>query len=328
MPKPSSHSSPRPSSPSRGSRLLVLAVATVASVGAAEVALRVFSPEIAKLRQLVEITGDERGFAPRPSAQIVFDGVFEPLTRPITWQTNSAGFRADREVGPPDDRFRIATYGDSETFGWSVALEDTFQRRMEAIDPRVEVLNFGVPGYQVINVRKQMEGTLPRFQPDLAIYLVNKNDFNEPPQLTPWSRSHLLLHVHFLWHFTIGKKIRLATREGADRLEMFADEVDAMTRMLEARDTPFLLAFLRWKNRLVVRDYEPREPTRRFRREYVNVKAVVDNEPKEDIHYAASAHGKMAELFCRTISGEDGACIPPGWEREGGLYAHRAATAR
>src|SRR5262249_19686757 len=155
------------------------------------------------------------------------------------------------------ERFRIATYGDSETFGWSVALEETFQRRMEAIDPRVEVLNFGVPGYAVINIRGQLERTVAEFQPDLVLYLVNKNDFNEPPQLTRLSESSVLMHIHFLWHFTVGKKIRLAIRDEADHLEMFADEIDRMTRDLEARDTPFLLAFLKWRNRDVVRDYVP-----------------------------------------------------------------------
>lgn len=303
--------------PSRRSRLVILVAATVFSLGFAEVALRILSPDIAKLRLLVEPTGDERGFAPRPSTRFDFDGVFEPLTRPIVWQTNAAGFRDDHEVGPPGERFRVATYGDSETFGWSVALEDTFQRRMETIDPRVEVLNLGVPGYQVVNVRTQLERTLPPFQPDLAIYLVNKNDFNDAPQVTLVSHSHVLLHLHFLWHFTIAKKIRLATRDEPDRLEMFADEIDVMTRALEARDTPFLLAFLKWKNRAVVRDYVPRGSPKRFRRDYVDVRAVIDHEPKEDIHYAASAHRKMAILFCQVISGAaDGSCIPPGWRRE------------
>jgi hypothetical protein len=296
---------------------LVLIAATIASLASLEVGLRIFSPQLAKLRQLVEVTGDERGYAPKPSTRIDFDGVFETLSHPIVWQTNAEGFRDDHDVGAPGERFRVATYGDSETFGWSVALDDTFQRRMEAIDPRVEVLNFGVPGYQVINIRKQLERTLPVFQPDLAIYLVNKNDFNEPPQLTPLSNSHLLLHLHFLWHFTIGKQIRLATRDGEDRLQMFADEVDVMTHALEARDTPFLLAFLRWKNRLVVHDYAPRGGAKRFRRQNVNVHAIVDDQPKEDIHYAAAAHRKMAVLFCQVISGvAEGSCIPPGWSRE------------
>lgn len=298
------------------SRLGVLIGATLLSLGLAELALRSFSPRLARLRELVEVTSDERGFAPKPSARIDFEGVFEPLAHPVVWQTNSAGFRNDGDVGPPGERFRIATYGDSETFGWSVELEDTFQRRMQAIDPRAEVLNFGVPGYQVTNVRKQLERTLPVFEPDLVLYLVNKNDFNDPPRLTPLSQSHLLLHLHFLWHFSVGKQMRLATRDNPQRLQMFGDEVERMTRLLEDRDTPFVLAFLRWRNRLAVRDHVPRGSPKRFRRQLVDLKTAIAGEPKADIHYTASAHRKLAALFCRTISGATGSCVPPGWHRE------------
>jgi hypothetical protein len=308
--------------PRRRSHFAVLIAATLLALGLAEVGLRIFSPQLAQLRKLVELTDDERGFAPKPSTRVDFGGVFEPLARPIVWQTNAAGFRDDHEVGPPGERFRIATYGDSETFGWSVALEETFQRRMEAIDPRVEVLNFGVPGYQVINVRKQLERTVPPFQPDLAIYLVHKNDFNEPPQLTRLSSSHLLLHVHFLWHFTIGKEIRLAIRDRPEHLQMFADEVDRMTRALEARDIPFVLAFLRWKNHAVVREYVVRGTPRLFRRQFVDVESVLGGEIKIDDHYGASAHRKLASLLCRVISESDeGSCLPPGWSRGGVLQA-------
>jgi len=328
-PSPQALEPPSSQRSSRRSRIFVLIAATVVSLSAAEMALRIFSPQIAKLRQLVELTGDERGFAPRPSMQIEFDGVFETLKRPVLWQTNAAGFRADHDVtGPPAERFRVATYGDSETFGWAVALEETFQRQMEAIDPRVEVLNFGVPGYQVINVRTQLERTLPRYRPDLAIYLVNKNDFNEPPQLTSWSKSHLLLHMHFLWHFTVGKQIRLTTRDGEDRLQMFAEEVDRMTRVMEQHDTPFVLAFLKWRNHDAVRAYSPQSPAKHFRRELVNVHPLVDREPREDIHYTASAYRKLAIYFCQMISGvEAGSCVPPGWSRGDSAVAEVAAAA-
>ena len=91
-----------------------------------------------------------------------------------------------------------------------------------------------------------------------------------------------------MWHFTIGKKIRVATRGGVERLKMFADEIDLMTRTLEARDTPFVLGFLKWRTR--------------------------------DIHYVASAHLKMAARFCQVISGAtDRSCVPPDWHRESRL---------
>jgi len=327
---------PSNAEPSRRSRLALLAAVSLVGLLLAEVVLRVYFPEVGKLRQLVVTTDDERGFAPKPSLRIPFDGVFSPLSRSIIWQTNAQGLRDDREVGPPTERFRVATYGDSETFGWSVALEDTFQREMEAIDPRIEVLNFGVPGYNVTNIRDHLERTAPRFRPDFVIYLVNKNDFNEPVGFTPASYSHVLLHLRFLWHFTIGKEFRHSKRRSAGRREVFAGEVDRMTRFLETRDTPFVLGFLKWKNHESVSEYIPSahaaaarqggdapgsgaNSQRRFLRELVDVKAIVRGEPKQDGHLAQSAHRKLAAFFCRVIArGNNGACVPSGWARADG----------
>ncbi len=301
---------PRPAPPSHpGHRLLLLAVSLTFSFLLAEGVLRVGFPQVGKLRQLVMSTDDERGFVPRPDIRLSFAGVFESLSQTVVWQTNSLGIRHEGEVGLAGPRFRVVTYGDSETFGWSVALEDTFQRQMEAIDPRVQVLNLGVPGYNVTNVREHMERTLPRLQPDLVIYLVNKNDFNEPVGFTPLSHSHVLLHLRFLWHFSIGKQLRLASRDDSERLETFGLEVERMTHLLETRDTPFLVGFLKWKNHKSVKDYpaagraEASSASRRFHRQFVNVMRVTKNEPKEDTHYARSAHLKMAALFCDVISG-------------------------
>lgn len=335
-----------PLAPARSGRLSKLALLVVASLGAgllAEGTLRVWFPEIGKLRQLVVSTDDERGFRPKADIELVFSGVFSPLSRPIVWQTNAGGIRHEGEVGSPTERFRVATYGDSETFGWAVALDDTFQRQMEAIDPRVEVLNFGVPGYNVTNVRDHLERTVPHFRPDLVLYLVNKNDFNEPVRFSWLSYSHVLLHLRFLWHFTIGKQLRLLVRDAPERLATFARETERMTGFLEARDTPFVMGFFRWTNREAVRDHvaagvaaqaDGRVSARgsggpsRFRREFVDVKAVLEGERKEDTHYAQSAHRKMARLFCRVIAaGAEGGCIPPGWTRERLATSSTAAAA-
>jgi hypothetical protein len=320
----------------RRSRLIGPAFAIALTFLLAEGALRTFFPQVGKLRQLVVSTDDERGFIPRPDTRIPFEGVFSPLHKPVVWQTNSEGLRHEGPVTAPSKRFRVVAYGDSETFGWSVALDETFERQMERIDPRVEVLNLGVPGYNVSNIREHMEQTIPRLRPDLAIYLVNKNDFNEAVNLTALSNSHVLLHLRFLVHFSIGKQRRLAIRDSAERTENFAREVDRMTHILEARGRPLLLGFLKWKNREALGEYALRAaraaPTlgrsQQFRLGILNIDEVVDNEPKEDTHYVQSAHRKMAARFCREISGgAEDSCVPPGWQRTPGAYATAGSQA-
>lgn len=65
------------------------------------------------------------------------------------YRANSSGIRANGEYEQhaPEGRVRIATFGDSFTFGWQVANADTWQEQAVMRDPRLELLNFGVMGY-------------------------------------------------------------------------------------------------------------------------------------------------------------------------------------
>ncbi|MBN1886089.1 MAG: SGNH/GDSL hydrolase family protein [Candidatus Krumholzibacteriota bacterium] len=63
--------------------------------------------------------------------------------------TNAAGARGRRAYDPAvaPGRIRVTTFGDCLTFGEGCALEDTWQRQLEELDGRFEVMNFGVDGY-------------------------------------------------------------------------------------------------------------------------------------------------------------------------------------
>lgn len=67
----------------------------------------------------------------------------------VLYQANAQGLRADREYTPrpPAGKLRIATFGDSYTHGTDVGNADTWQAALERLDPRLEVLNFGVGAY-------------------------------------------------------------------------------------------------------------------------------------------------------------------------------------
>jgi hypothetical protein len=64
-------------------------------------------------------------------------------------EVNAAGMRDDREheVVPPAGILRVAAFGDSFVFGSDVALPETWSRQITALDPSVEVLNYGVGAY-------------------------------------------------------------------------------------------------------------------------------------------------------------------------------------
>jgi hypothetical protein len=65
------------------------------------------------------------------------------------YQANAMGIRADREyaLSSPTERLRIVSFGDSFTHGDDVLNRSTWEVDLEALDPQLELLNFGVSGY-------------------------------------------------------------------------------------------------------------------------------------------------------------------------------------
>lgn len=65
------------------------------------------------------------------------------------YRINVQELRADREYSQdvPSGKVRLATYGDSFTFGAFVKVEETWQSQLESANPQIEILNYGVSGY-------------------------------------------------------------------------------------------------------------------------------------------------------------------------------------
>lgn len=156
------------------------------------------------------------------------------------------GFRGARDVSqtPPDSVFRIITVGGSTTFDGNTSGDSsTWSARLEQILDSVaaprqfEVLNAGVPGFQVFDdlVRLQLE--LHAFKPHLVVLYQGHNDlYNtlssagrpsaipymarpyEQPAVTPWKRwleqNSLLYHkLSQKWQATTFR--RRGTQQGA-----------------------------------------------------------------------------------------------------------------
>ncbi len=92
--------------------------------------------EVADRRQGLLQIDTELGWAPRRGAVANH------------YRVNEQGLRNDRlfAAKPPATKTRIATFGDSFTFGDGVANVETFQETMMRLEPDAEVMNFGIPG--------------------------------------------------------------------------------------------------------------------------------------------------------------------------------------
>ncbi|HEB53417.1 MAG TPA: hypothetical protein ENI87_09210 [bacterium] len=150
-----------------------------------ELLLRWFGPDTSAYRA-IRFGGDansERLFvkdrdlqwALRANARLPFLGV--------EVQTDAQGFRVagDRELGSGDGCC-VLCVGDSTTFGWGVAGDETFPARLEAALRRRQperhwsVHNAGVPGYSSEQVRRAAARWIPRLQPEVVVVCVGNND--------------------------------------------------------------------------------------------------------------------------------------------------------
>jgi len=102
----------------------------------------------------------------------------------VDYHINAAGLRGPEvgEVKPPGVR-RVAVLGDSIAFGYWVAEEDSFARQLERLlnpgrpaGSRVEVLNFGVPGYNLEQELEVLRARVPAFAPDVVVVALCLND--------------------------------------------------------------------------------------------------------------------------------------------------------
>ena len=290
----------------------------------AEFVLRLIPPDPSILLGIIATTDDARGYALKPNSQALSRGLHDPVPEPIFWQVNEDGIRSDRPIATKGARFRILTYGDSETFGWSVQLEDTWQRRMETIDDRIEVLNLGVPGYNAENVADHMELTAPELDPDLIIYLLHKNDFYEPLSVSPTlSRSEIYVHLR-MGIYALGAERRHAWRNTPEGYRFVATQIRKMLELSMRIDVPFIIAFRHWEYHGVLDSnfwgddtFERAAALARspgYGAEVVNIEPVVGDFPRRDHHLTEAPNLALADYLCEVLSGfPDNDCYWSGW---------------
>jgi lysophospholipase L1-like esterase len=98
-----------------------------------------------------------------------------PLDPSTSASLNAFGMRMDGvEVKKAPGVIRVALMGDSTTYGWGVPQEESYAAMMQSLlnqnsESKVEVLNFGAPGFSSYQGLKQYEWLVHNFDPDVLV---------------------------------------------------------------------------------------------------------------------------------------------------------------
>jgi len=161
--------------------MLLLAVLT--TLGAVEIVLRAsrFAFSAGTLRDLHELHPERRWlFGLRPGADVTLGA-----TGGIRYRINDDGFRdRPRTPFPKSGVYRILVLGDSVTFGYGVPEDETFPQQLERAlvqaGASVEVLNFGVNGYNPYTEAALFADRGAAYHPDLVLVQFCINDLADP----------------------------------------------------------------------------------------------------------------------------------------------------
>lgn len=251
----------------RGANLLLLAVTVVVVLGATEAALSRFYPiDYLKVpertpdnmfREILHRASEVPGlaFELSPNRQKKYERVWI--------RTNNFGMRDTEPVPIEDDSvFRIVVLGDSFTFGFRVAGEETYPSVLEerlnqgAAEKRFDVLNLGVSGYNTQDEALVLEHKALAWQPDLVIvgYVLNDpetepvqplNSYFQEPAI--WQRFHLARLIARVKHGLEvkyrggGDYYRYLHAEGHEKWDSVVSGLEDIRRLTEEQYIPVLV---------------------------------------------------------------------------------------
>jgi hypothetical protein len=154
-------------------RVGLLAASLMIAVAAAEAIARLFDPGFQVVfREAIAFSDDPA---------LVYE--LRPGSRDGAHRISSAGLRDDEvPLAKPPGTIRIAAIGDSLTHGSGGPRESSYPQQLEQLlaarapGTRVEVLNFGVPGYNIGQVVERFRLRALPFEPDAILYGYVLND--------------------------------------------------------------------------------------------------------------------------------------------------------
>lgn len=142
----------------------------------------------------------------------------------------------------------ILCFGDSNTFGMHAKWEDTYPAILEKeLDEKVQVMNFGVCGYNTVQMYKLAIEMTTLLLPDLIIFQLFENDdqpilplLQENRSSTINTGSHLIKYINIRRYFYLLEKYNFTEKFGS------AHWVKEMMYYFQEQNVPILFAIERY----------------------------------------------------------------------------------
>ena len=165
--------------------VIVLVSCLICIVGI-EMALRVWGPDVLTIgnQRVFHQFDPTLGWVLKPHAE----GRFSRLEYSYPVKINALGMWDAEIESKRSNEFRVAVLGDSFTWGIGVGYGERFTEVVEAINPKINVINFGVPGYSPIQYLLQIDSALALKSDFVIAALCLGNDLADNVAYRPYRR--------------------------------------------------------------------------------------------------------------------------------------------
>ena len=132
-------------------------------------------------------------YEPKPNTNEVDKADWFPYETIYTINSDSLNERFEYSVNKPKGTYRIITLGDSFTFGQYISTPNNYSELLEEMlnktlrcrsINRFEVINLGVPGYDIQYSVERFKVRGQKYYPNLVLWLLQDGDFDEITELT------------------------------------------------------------------------------------------------------------------------------------------------
>lgn len=152
----------------------------VVSIAVCEVGLRVIMGRNG--HEILRCT-DEDQIRLVPDVEATYSGYLLRLSESVTQRVNEWGYRGAAPGSIPGTR--IIAMGDSFTYGMGVQEGSSFPDRAQAAlartDAPAQIMNFGIPGFNLVDLDRSFAETIMAFEPAGVVYFLYENDAQASP---------------------------------------------------------------------------------------------------------------------------------------------------